>query len=63
MKKLITEAKIKRLWGKMGSRAALAAHLEVSEMSVRGWEKGYVDCNKSGYRFEIARLLEEHGIN
>ena len=63
MKKNITPTKITRLWGKMGTRASLAAHLSISEASVRGWESGNTDINKSGYRFEVERLLVEHGIS
>ena len=63
MKKNITPTKIKRLWEKMGSRASLAARLGISEMAVRKWEKGEVNLDNSGYRFEVERLLFEHGIN
>ena len=32
--------KIKRLWKKLGSRAALAAEMSVTEQSIRNWETG-----------------------
>ena len=63
MKKNITRSQMTKLWKAKGSRAALAARLEVTEMSIRGWENGKPDVNKSLIRFEVARLLEEHGIN
>ena len=63
MEKELTPNKIKRLWKKMENRAALAARLNVSEMTIRRWELGTINVNKSGYRFELARLMFEHGIN
>ena len=63
MEKKITPTKINKLWKKMGSMAALADRLEVSENTIRRWVNGTVDVNNSGYRFEIDRLMFEHRIN
>ena len=63
MKKKITTHQITKLCQKMGNINALASRLEVSEMSIRRWEKGTVDINSSGYRFEVERILFEYGIN
>ena len=46
----------------MGTYAALAHRLSVTEMTIRRWEKGEPDINVSGYRFEVERLLFEYGI-
>ena len=59
----ITPLKVKKLREKMGTYAALANRLGVTEMTIRRWEKGEPDINVSGYRFEVARLMFEHGIN
>ena len=63
MDKKLTPHRVERLWKKMESRAALAAKLNVSENTIRRWENGKVDVNKSGYRFELTRLMFEHSIN
>ena len=63
MNRQIAPTKVKRLRKKMGSYAALANRLSVTEMTVRRWEKGEPDINVSGYRFEVERLLFEYGIN
>ena len=63
MEKKITPTKINKLWKKMGSMAALADRLEVSENTIRRWVNGTVDVNNSGYRFEIDCLMFEHRIN
>jgi DNA-binding transcriptional regulator YiaG len=63
MPKKITKGNITKLWEILGSRAALADRLEVSENTVRRWEKGVSDINLTGYKFEVDRLLYEHGIN
>ena len=63
MKKKITTTQITKLCERMGNRAALASRLDVSEISVRRWEKGDPDINGIGYRFEVERLLFEYGIN
>ena len=58
----ITPIKVRRLREKMGTYAALAHRLSVTEMTIRRWEKGEPDINVSGYRFEVERLLFEYGI-
>jgi len=63
MDKTLTPHMVKRLWKKMESRAALAAHLKISENTIRRWDNGKVDVNKSGYRFELARLMFKYGIS
>ena len=62
MQTLITPHKITRLWKKMGNRAALASRLDVSEMTIRRWESNQTDVSSGGYKFEVARLLNEHKI-
>ena len=62
MIKQISPVKVRRLVKKMGSYAALASRLDITEMTVRRWEKGEPDINVSGYRFEVERLLFEFGI-
>jgi len=59
----ITPVKVRKLREKMGSYAALAHPLGVTEMTIRRWEKGTIDINVSGYRFEVARLMFENGIS
>jgi len=62
MENKINPTKITRLWKKMGSMAALADRLKVSENTVRRWENGKIDINNSGYRFELDRLFFEYRI-
>ena len=62
MKKKITTQQITKLYQAMGNMTALASRLDVSEITVRRWEKGEPDINGVGYRFEVERLLFEYGI-
>ena len=62
MGKQIKPTQVKKLREKMGTYAAIAHRLGVTEMTVRRWEAGKIDINVSGYRFEVERLLFEYGI-
>lgn len=46
----------------MGSRAKLAADLNVTEMAIRNWEKGTTEIAEHNQE-KLVVLMQENGIN